>query len=116
MAAITLNGVSFTPSNIEPAHEKIGTTIQAANGARRWAHRADKRVWTITWDKVALATLTAIRAVFALTSTFTYVDENGVSATVFCQAGALKSSVSEMGMSAGTQVLYYDVTLEITEA
>lgn len=116
MAAITLNGTSFTPSDIQTDHEKIGDRIDAANGSRRWAHRADKRTWSISWKAVPLATLTAVRGIFALTSTFTYADENGSSATVFCEAGALSSSVAELAYESGSQVLYYDVTLKLTEA
>jgi len=117
MAAPTLNGTTFYPSNIEPEHEKIGESIgPAMNGARRWAHAADKRKWTITWTRVPLATLTAVRAIFALTASFTFVDENGASATVFCEAGALRSSVGELGLVSGAQVIYYDITLQLTEA
>ncbi len=116
VSAITLNSVTFYVDDIATEHEKIGTAIQAANGARRWAHRANKRQWTLTWNTASLTELTAIRAIFALTTTFTFVDENGASATVFCQAGALKSSVDTLAYASGAQVLYYKVTLQLTEA
>lgn len=116
MAAISLNGTSFTPSDIQTQAEKIGATIQAANGARRWAHRADKRTWTITWALVPLATLTAVRGIFALTATFAFVDENGASVTVLCQEGALTSNVSAIAWEGGAQVLYYDISLTVVEA
>lgn len=116
MAAPTLNGVTFYPSDIAPDHEKIGHEIQAADGSRRWAHRADKRTWKIEWKSVPLATLTAVRAIFNLTTTFTFVDENGDAATVFCKAGALSSSVAEIGQNSGGQVLLYNVSLTLTEA
>lgn len=116
MGAITLNGTTFYASDVQETGEKIGVAIQAANGARRWAQRANKRSWQISWKDVDVSVQTAVRNVFNLTTTFTFVDENGNSATVLCEAGAFKSTVATIGTVNGAQVLYYNVDLTLMEA
>jgi hypothetical protein len=116
MASISLNATTFYPADIEEAPEAIGTPIKAANGARRFAKRADKRVWTLSWNRVTAAVRAQIRAVHALTSTFTYIDEAGTSFTVLCLPGAYRSSIGLIGMPGGVLTLYYNVTLTIHEA
>lgn len=116
MAPVTLNGTQVYPSNIEQTTDRIGTAIEAANGARRFAHRAYKRTWTITWEAIPEADRATVRTIAALTSTFTFQDETGTSFTAFVDAGAFRSSVSRIATEAGAQVLYYDVALQIREA
>jgi methionyl-tRNA formyltransferase len=116
MASISLNATTFYPADIEETREKIGTEIAAANGARRFAHRAEKRSWTLTWNRVTAAVRTQIRAVHVLTTTFTYIDEAGTSFTVLCLPGAYRSSIGLIGMPGGVLTLYYNVTLTIHEA
>lgn len=117
MAAISLNGTSIArASDVQEDIEKIGVMLQAANGARRWAHRANKRTWTIPFLAVPLSTITFLRGIMALTTTFTFIDENGNSYTVFCAAGALTTSIPIKGSQSGSQVLFYDAQLTLTEA
>lgn len=116
MASISLNGTSFTPSGIDEAREKIGSVIAAANGSRRFAHRAHKREWTLTWTNVAATVRDAVRTIYALTTTFTYVDENSNSITVLCLPGGFQSSVSLISYEGGALTLRYTVTLKVSEA
>lgn len=113
---IQLNGTQFTAGDVQETRVKIGTAIQAANGARRWAHRADKRGWSISWPTATLAELTSIRTIAALTATFTFIDENAASYTVMCQDSPLKSSVAALTIESGAQAIRYSVTLELVEA
>lgn len=116
MASISLNATSFTPGGIDEDREKIGSAIQAANGARRFAHRAIKRSWTLTWSGVTATVRDQVRTIYALTTTFTYVDENSNSITVFCPPGGFASKVSLITVESGATTLRYDVTLKIVEA
>lgn len=116
MATISLNGTSFTPSGVDETREKIGSAIQAANGARRFAHRAHKRTWTLTWTHVTATVRDAVRAIYALTTTFAYVDENANSVTCLCLPGGFQSSVSAITYEGGALTLRYTVTLTVSEA
>lgn len=115
---ILLNTYSFTPSDIKESEAKIGVVIVAANGRRRFAQAAvgaqpiTKRVWSIEWKKVLLATLDQIRLIYRLPSSFTYVSESGETATVICEADALQST---RAFIAGDGTVYYQVTLVIKE-
>jgi len=115
MASITLNGTSFTPRDVQEDGDKVGKEIgPAANGARRFAHRANKRQWRLSWRRVLAATRTSVRGIFNLTASFIFVDEAGTSYTVYCPPGGFKSSVSLIAGAGPT--LYYDVELTIKEA
>lgn len=116
MATISLGGTSFTPSGVDMAREKIGTAIQAANGSRRFAHRAHKREWTLTWTNVTAAVRDQVRTVHALTTTFTFVDQNSNSITVLCLPGSYQESVSTISYEGAAVTLRYTVTLKVSEA
>ncbi|MCC7267060.1 MAG: hypothetical protein IT546_06930 [Caulobacteraceae bacterium] len=116
MAAITLNGTTFYPSDIEEEADKIGRELEAADGSRRFVHRANKRAWSIAFDRVPLATLTALRTIYGLTTTFAFVDENANAYTVYCPPGALSSSVGMLATEAGAQVLYYNCSRSLKQA
>lgn len=118
MAAIILNGTTFYASDVQEDDERIGTTLQARNGNRRFVHRAFKRRWTITWDQVSQSVRASIRTIHRLTTTFTFTDEVGNSYTVFCDTGAFKSSVGAIIPGPGYvgTVEEYNVTLILTEA
>lgn len=115
---ILLNTYSFTPSDIKESEAKVGTVIRAANGRTRFAQvtvggvPVTKRIWTIEWKLVLLATLDQIRMVYKLPSSFTYVSESGEMATVICDADALQSTRAWI---AGDGTVYYRVTLTIKE-
>ena len=115
MAAITLNSTTFYPSDVQETFEKIGVVFEAANGNRRFLHRANKRSWNISFQSVPLATVVALRTIAALTSTFTFTDENSNSFTVFCDTGALKTNVAILAKQSGSQVLYYNADLQLLE-
>ncbi len=115
MATISLAGTSFTPSSIDESREKIGTVITAANGARRFAHRNHKREWTLTWKDVTATVRDQVRTVYALTTTFAYVDENANSVTCLCLPGGFQSSISTITYE-GAVTLRYTVTLKVSEA
>ena len=112
-SAITLNGVTFYAKDIEESIERVGKDIQAANGARRFAYRARKRVWKITFDGITITVLNQLRTVHGLTTTFTYVDENAVSYTVFCGADALQNARPVILQNGDIE---YTATLTIREA
>lgn len=116
MATISLGGTSLTPNGIDEDRAKIGSEIQAANGARRFAHRAIKREWTLTWSRITSTVRDQLRAVYALTATFTYIDENSNSITVFCPPGGFTCKVGAVTYESGATTLRYDVTLKIREA
>lgn len=110
---VVINGVAYTPTDIQLEETKIGTEWEAANGAYRFAHRANKRTWRLSWRRVPVATRTALRAIYALTSTFPFIDEDAGSAvTVACPPGGFRSSI---GLIAPGVTLYYNVELTLRE-
>jgi hypothetical protein len=109
---ISLNATVFTPIDVQETVTKIGDEFQGANGARRFAHRANKREWRISWRRVLASVRTGVRGIYALTSSFTFIDEDGTSYTVFCPPGGYSSSIS---LIAPGVTLYYDIELTIKE-
>ena len=119
MAGIFLNGTEFFPSDVPKELSKIGKTLIAASGKRRFVHRQSgatpifKNSWEIPWNDVPEATRAAIEAVSRLTTTFTFVDQHGTSYTVQCEDAAYSDSVTTISPG---NVLYYTVKLKIYEA
>src|SRR5262245_27025272 len=111
--AITLNGVTFYAKDIKVEQARIGATIRAANGKRRFALRAVKRQWTIEFDNLLIANLSSLRTIHALSSTFTSLDENASSIDVLCQEQPLSSSVNLLRPDGR---VYYNATIVILEA
>lgn len=113
--APTINGVTFYPSDIDIKDHVTGVAFEALSGARRASRRASKKDITITWNKVSLTVLNQVRAIAALTSTFTFVDENAASYTVFCpvDSNPLSSNVADI-LQGGT--VEYNVSLLLLEA
>lgn len=107
-----LNGVTIYPSTIEENRRRIGLLIEAANGSRRFAHRAFKSTWKITWNRVLAADRDSIKALAETVSTTVFVSDEGVSYNVFIDEDAFTSDVESIG-SDGT--LYYNVTLNLRE-
>jgi len=119
---IKLNNVTFGktglqgPTNVEPDLLVFGSEQETRNGALSLLETGKKWHWTITWDAVDVATRNAVRSIALLSSTFTFVDEDGVSHTVQCpKEGRYKAGISITG-SDGGGTLYYGVTLVIREA
>lgn len=109
---IQLNGVTFLVRSADRDDERIGAELQAADGSRRFAFRAVKKKWTIKLEGADEMTVRRLRAVYALTSTFVYVDETGEDWVVFCGADALKVGTPTMSGTA----IYYDATITVKEA
>lgn len=112
---IYLNGVQFKPSNIDNSDDKVGDLKIMVNGKKRFYHRAFKRQWQISWNGVSTTVLNSIRAIYRLTSTFTFIDEQGASFTVICLPGNFSSTLDATNISI-KNVVYYDVKLTIDEA
>lgn len=113
----SLNGVLIYPDDIALDTSKIGVTLIAANGARRFVHRVTgvtpiyKRVWTLQWEKASLAIRTIVITAHAIATTFAFVDQYGASWTVQTESDAYADSVSLIAVDGTT--LYYSITLKI---
>jgi hypothetical protein len=87
MPAVTLNSVAFSgsifsdestvrwaPTKVEPQPRKVGELVEGPDGQRTWVHRAAKTDYLLTWDQPCPTyTRDQVKAIFALTSTFTAV-------------------------------------------
>lgn len=113
MSGIFLNSTEFFPSDAPVTLTKVGAALVSANGTRRWVQRAHKRAWDLSWEGVSNATRAAVQTIALLTTTFTYVDQLGVSYTVQCEEDCFTASVSAIEPS-GT--IRYDVALKVVEA
>lgn len=79
----TGNASAWQPTGYSVKERKIGVTLEAADGTRNRVERSTyKRVWEIEWAVANAATVTTLRAINALTSTFTFTDTAGTSYTV----------------------------------
>lgn len=112
-SAFVLNGTTFYAKDRALDEVPIGVEFEALNGSSRFAQRAIKRRWTIDFDNLLIAQLTALRAVHALTTSFTLVDENGVSYTVVRMGDALQSKA---GLITPNGTIYYTATIVLREA
>lgn len=110
---IQLGGLYLYPKDISEDEEKIGTLIKAANGNRRFAQRATKKTWALTFDALPIATVNQLRLIFRASTTTTYIDEYGARFTVFC--GDDKLSIGR-GLIQSDGTVGYDVTITIKEA
>lgn len=115
---IILNTTTFTPSDIKESETKVGTVFRAANGRLRFAQvtvggqPVTKKIWTIEWKLIPIATLDLLRQIYRLPSSFPYVGEAGETHTVLCDADALQST---RAFIAGDGTVYYRVSLTIKE-
>jgi hypothetical protein len=112
-SAIILNGVTVYAKDRKLEEIPIGVAFVALNGSPRFAQRAIKRTWSLEFDHLTIAQLTALRGIHALTTSFTLVDENSVSYTVVRTDAALSSNVALITPD-GTA--YYAATLVVQEA
>jgi len=112
-SAITLNGTAFAKCvNVEEEDAKIGAAYEAADGTRRFAHRARKRRFLIQFEGLTISELNTLRGIYALTASFAYVNGHGTSYTVICRDEPLQSSVASIDPA--TDVTY-DATLTVWE-
>jgi hypothetical protein len=116
MAVVTLNGTSFYPSDIQVEFTKVGVSLVADNGSRRFVHRLsgatpiNKLNWVLSWERVTETVRGQIGVIANLSTTFTYVDQHAVSYTVQTEESAFTSSIAFVAAGA---VLYYNVELRI---
>lgn len=122
---LVLNGTTYSgtpltpatprkPDRISVAVSKIGVTLVAADGKRRFVARGTvKRTWTVEWDGAREATRSALRTLHQLTTTWTFTDELGSSYTVQTEQDDLDESYAFTDPSNN---LYYDLKLTIHEA
>jgi hypothetical protein len=114
--AVTLNGGTHYVSNATRTTRRIGTPMQGANGARRFAHRAVKHDFEVTIEGATEAQRAAFETIANLAGTWTYIDQHGASYTVFCEEDALSDDVTDIATVSGAQVLYYSLTLRFLES
>lgn len=114
--SITLNGTTFHPSPFQVDVTKIGVSLVAASGKRRFVHRLSgatpiyKRVWNLPFENVSETVRAAVAAIYALTTTFTLIDEHGTSYTVQCEDGGYTEQVNTV---VSNTELTYDLTLKV---
>ena len=98
MADFIINGTTYSGSPIDTSHPqrpsglkrtttKIGRTFTAANGDTSFVARGSgivKHKWVLSWEKANATTQAALKALYALTTTFAFVDQDGTSYTVLC--------------------------------
>ena len=111
---IYLNGSQFNPSEVDSKDdEKIGDSRRMGDGTLRYYHRAFKSEWTITWNGLKEAYVPALRTIARLTTSFTFVDYEGVSHTVVILPGGFSRKLSAEKVSPG--VKRYDISMTLTE-
>ena len=111
---ISLNGTQFRPTSVDVEETKIGEEKRMADGTLKFYHRAVKLQWTIAWTGLVETAVAAIRTIYRLTTSFTFIDEFGTSWTVLTLPGNLQLSMSaEKTRIDGTK--YYDVELVVTQ-
>lgn len=117
--SITLNGTTFHPSPFSTDVTKIGVTLVAASGKRRFVQRLSgatpivKRSWSFPFDNVSESVRAAVAGIYALTTTFTLVDEHGTSYTVQCEEGGYSEQINTI---VSNTELTYNLTLKVVQA
>lgn len=112
--AITLNGTSFAKcKGVQENDAKIGVAITAANGSRRFAQRAQKSTFVLSFEGMTISETNTLRGIAALTTTFAYVDGHGTSTTVVCLDDPL--SIDTPTIDNNTDI-WYDAQLTVYEA
>lgn len=120
MADLILNGSTYSgnpnggtlwrPVSVEETINKIATVIVAESGARTLVYRGVKRTWAIKWEGVPESTRSALAALAALATSFSYTDEHGTAYTVQTETDDYKSETSH---TTPANVYYYNVDLTI---
>ena len=122
MAAITisglLNGQSFyyeiRPSNIDTSIKNIGEDIRAIDGTTNRFHRAYKREFSLSFDKVSESITTQLQQIFINPVEYVFTDISGTSYNVYTTADSFTKSLSASNVSLrGVKV--YDVKIGLTE-
>jgi hypothetical protein len=125
MPAVTLNGTSFAgtvwdadsvvraPQEINPDPVWPGQEWTAADGTPIVVRSGSVRnSWTLSWKRVPAATVTAVQAVFALSTTFS---ATLLGSTITAQCG-LHDYTQTLDIAIPGPTYYYNVSLKITLA
>src|SRR5688572_25796863 len=111
---ILLNGVAYTPKDIEESIVPIGVEFAALNGRRRFADRnVVKHDYKLTFEGLTITQVIALRALYALHTSFVYRDENLISYTVLARK-PLTNTRPIIG-SAPVNEIRYAATLTLEE-
>lgn len=122
---VILNGVTYDgtpvtnpthpykPIGIDVADSKIGVSLVAASGKRRFVQRGIKKTFTLSWKLTNETTRSAVRTLAELSTTFSFTDQFGIVRTCQTEADDYRESYA-MTDPAGN--LYYDVTLTVRES
>lgn len=121
MAAIILNGTTYNggsnpspPSKISKPSTKIGLTLVAASGVRHFMSASvRKHAWTLSWETANATTRAAVDALHALNTTFTFVDEFGVSNTVQCEED---EKTQDTAFTTSANTILYDLEVVLHQA
>ena len=106
------SGHKWKPTKITFKDPKVGVVLEAASGKRRYVHRGLKRTWEITWDIADASTRGAVRTLAALTTTWSFTDQLGVSYTVQTEPGDYSEEYKRTDPSGN---LYYALKLTVRE-
>lgn len=111
---VLINGVSYTPKDIEETVTLIGVPFEALNGRRRFADRGTvKRSWKLSFEGLTDSQVTTLRALTALHASFTYRDEMLVSYTVLLREPL--TNTRPIITPAPANVIYYAADLTLDE-
>ena len=122
MAAIILNGTTYNgaganpqpPSKISKPSVKVGITLPAASGVRHFMSAGvRKHAWTLSWETANATTRAAVDTHHALNTTFTFVDEFGLSNTVQCEDDERKQ---DTGFTTAANTILYDLEIVLHQA
>ena len=124
MAHLIINGITFSglpdgsgnasawqPTGYTERLRKIGVTLEAANGARTRVERnVTKRVWEVTWEATNAATITTLRTLAALMTSFSVTTPAGATYTGQVEDDEL---AVEFAFIDGAGVQYWTTTLTL---
>ena len=125
MGNLVINGTTYSgtpltpavarkPDSISVSVSKIGVTLVAASGKRRFVSRGTvKRTWEISWHEAREATRLALRTLQQLTTTFSFTDELGTTYTG-CQTEQ-DDLEEKYAFTDPSNNYYYDLTITIRE-
>jgi hypothetical protein len=112
---VTMNSVTFRPTEISRNLKRAGDLKTMADGTNKMYHRGFKYEFDLTWTGLPESNKAAIRTIATLTTSFTFIDEDGTSYTVLCPPDAYSDALSASNISIGLGIIYYDITLKLLQ-